>query len=27
VDVVGNIFLLPEPETMDNIFTSLGVIV
>lgn len=27
VDVVGNIFLLPEPDTMDNIFTSLGVIV
>jgi len=24
---VGNIFLAPEPDTMDNIFTSLGVIV
>lgn len=27
LDVVGNIFLLPEPATLDNIFTSLGVMV
>ncbi len=27
VDVIGNIFLLPEPDTLGNFFTSLGVVV
>jgi chemotaxis protein CheC len=27
MDVVGNIFLLPEPDTLENIFASLGVVV